>query len=313
MFGLAYWCFVNQTGYLYLIAVMAFEIAVGLTGFFADFRGPVLMLALAALAARQSFRLSSILIITSVAAAILCLAAFWSEVKNDYREFVNQGTGGQIAVQPLEARLGYIYGAAVQFDGDQFADGFDRLLSRFSYIDFLGATLANVPRFVPHEDGGLLGAAIANMVMPRVLFPNKPPLPSDTEVTGRYTGADMGNTETTSISIGYLGELYIDFGYFGALVAATILGAAIGVLYRLLRDYDRVPRLINYALCAAMTLPFIDFGTALVKTMNGVVLAFGAALITQRLIAPRVLALYITKYNRNRSGQSQPAVAGRSK
>jgi len=295
IFGFAYWCFINSTGYRYLMMIMVFEVVVGLTGFFADFRIPILVFAIAALAARPSFRVSSLAIISFVAVLILSLATFWSEIKNDYRRFANGGTGAQATVQPWDARLSYIATAASEFDRRQFADGFNRLLARHSYIDFLGATMNYVPDFVPHEDGHLIGAAVENMLMPRVLFPDKPPLPSDTAVTVQYTGLDLGNSDQTSISIGYLGELYIDFGYIGALCAMIVLGAGVGFAYRKLRDFPRLPRLVNYSICVMLPLSVLDFGTALVKTINGAVLVFGAALVVQRIIAPRVLPLFLPR------------------
>jgi hypothetical protein len=299
LFALAYWCFINATGYRYLIAVMTFEILIGFTGYFADFQTPIIVLAIAALATRPSLRPLSIVIMTCLVAAVLCLATFWSEIKYDYRNFANGGSGAQTVSQPLDARLSYIYDAASRFDASQFADGFNRLLARFSYIDFLGATLNYVPSMVPHEDGKLIGMAVANMLMPRILFPDKQSLRSDTEVTSEYTGLIFySGAEQTSISIGYLGELYIDFGYIGALIATIIIGAIFGFGYRLLRDYDRTPLLVNYGICTMLGLSFTDFGTALVKTLNGAVLAFAAAMIIQRFIVPRALALYFPQYKR---------------
>ncbi|HEY1982259.1 MAG TPA: hypothetical protein VGH13_19470, partial [Xanthobacteraceae bacterium] len=181
------------------------------------------------------------------------------------------------------------------FDGAQFEDGFNKLLARHSYIDFLGATMNYVPSMVPHEDGRLVGAAIANMLMPRVLFPDKPPLANDTDVTSEYTGINFYSAGDTSISIGYLGELYIDFGYAGALVAMTAIGACLGFGYRFLRVYERVPLLITYGACTLLSLSFMDFGTALIKALNASVLAFAAALVIQRFIAPRVLAQFFPR------------------
>jgi hypothetical protein len=300
IFVLAYWCLVNKTGYRYLAAIMIFEIVIGLTGFFADFRGPVLVLAMAALTARPSVRFSNVVILTGVAAVILCVATFWSAVKNDYRTFVNEGTGAQSANVPFQDRLNYIINAAAAFDGEQFSEGFQRLLARQSYIDFLGATLSNVPKFVPHEDGMRSVDAIENMIMPRFLFPNKPALQPDTVVTAEYTGLSFTADEYTSISIGYLGELYIDFGYFGALIAALILGAMVGVGYRTIRDYERLPRIVTFGMCAMAALPLEDFGTSLVKTVNGTVLTFGAVFVIQRVIAPRAMA-YFAGRSRQRS------------
>jgi len=111
-----------------------------------------------------------------------------------------------------------------------------------------------------------------------------------------------------------LGELYIDFGYAGALIANIIFGVAIGYMYRIVRDYDRLPRLISFGICAMMMLPFIDFGTALAKSINGFVLTFCAGLIIQRIIAPRVLVMFFPQNTHRQSrGRSHPAATGRPK
>jgi hypothetical protein len=298
LFAFAYWCFVNRVGYHYLVGIMAIEIVTGLTGFFADFRGPVLCVAIAAFAARPSFRATNIAIMTLVAVAILFVATFWSAIKGDYRSFVNSGTGAQVVEQPLEARLNYIYNAASEFDSSQFADGFSRLLGRLSYTEYLALTLAYVPRFAPHENGAHVSEAIVNMLMPRIFFPNKAPVPNDTDVTRRYTGLDVTSSENTSISIGYLAELYIDFGYFGAVIGALVIGGAAGTGYRVLRDYDGAPRLVTYGACAMFALSLTDFETALIKFVNGAVLAFAAALVMQRVIAPRGLTAMVERRRR---------------
>jgi hypothetical protein len=301
LFGFAYWCFINEAGYRYLIAIMGLEILFGFTGFFADFRLPIIVLAVAALAARPSFRFSSVVAMACLVLGIVVLATFWSEIKLDYRKFSTEGGGGQAVTGSMGGRLGYIYDAATNFSGAQFEDGFNKLLARHSYIDFLGATMNFVPSMVPHEDGRLVGAAIANMLMPRVLFPDKPPLANDTDITSEYTGIDFYSAADTSISIGYLGELYIDFGYAGALVAMTAIGACLGFGYRFLRGYERLPLLITYGACTLLSLSFMDFGTALIKAINGSVLAFAAALAIQRFIAPRVLAQFLPRYRKQQA------------
>ena len=307
LFILGYWCFINETGYRFLLVVMAFEIAIGITGFFADFRAPVLALAIAALAARASFRWSSIMIVSLIGALIFSLAVFWSDIKKDYRDFANGGAGGQGVVQPLDARLDYIYNAAANFDSKQFAVGVDNLIKRHSYIEFLAATLSYVPRLVPHTDGAQIGNAVANMLMPRMFFPDKAPLPNDTEITQQYTGLNVVGTgdQMTSISIGWLGELYIDFGYIGALIATTLLGAAAGFGYSVLKNYKRLPLLVNYGICVMFALMLSEFGTALIKSVDGAVLTFGAAIVTQRIIATRALAYIVRRAKR------QPAYASR--
>jgi hypothetical protein len=123
---------------------------------------------------------------------------------------------------------------------------------------------------------------------PRILFPDKPEVLSDTVVTAYYTGVEsvLSNTEDTSISIGYLGELYIDFGIVGALIAVVLIGFAFGRLYRAIRDYSQVPTLINYGFCMMLALSMSTFGIALIKLIGGFVMVAAVAMVSQRVIWP---------------------------
>ena len=115
-------------------------------------------------------------------------------------------------------------------------------------------------------------------------------VPHDTVLTARYTG--LGFTSMwTSISLGYLAELYIDFGTFGALIAMLALGFAIGRAYRVLIDHHGLPTLANVALAAAAVMPVAYFERALLKIVGGGLTMFLAALVIQRFIMPRALAI----------------------
>jgi hypothetical protein len=216
---------------------------------------------------------------------------FWSAVKADYRAFLNQGTGAQVVLQPLDERLSYLANKAAEFDGQQFAIGFETLRSRLSYIDFLAATMERVPAVLPHEDGAHLGAAVRHVLTPRILFPDKQDLVSDTTITAYYTGLNKDDKNgNTSISIGYLGELYIDFGISGAVLAVFVMGLAYGRCYRAIRDHPRTPAFVNYGLCMMVALAFVSFETSLIKTVGRVIMVLAAALVLQRRVWPTLFA-----------------------
>ena len=130
LFALAYWCLVRRSHMHILAFVISFEVVFGMTGFFAEFKNSILTLVVAALAARPKLRPADIASVTAALTLLLCVAIFWTEIKPSYRAFVNQGTGGQIVLEPLEQRLEFITDAAVKMDSTQFADGFDRLIAR---------------------------------------------------------------------------------------------------------------------------------------------------------------------------------------
>jgi hypothetical protein len=290
LFLLAYWCLVMRKAYAYLALALVFEIVVGMTGFFADFRGAILAAFLALIAARPRLRLGGVVLTTAVVAAAIFIASFWSIVKVEYRPFLNGGTGAQVVVQPLENRLEYLAHAAGTITGTELSEGFGRLVDRQSYIDYLALTLERVPLVLPHEHGARLAATATHVLTPRIFFPNKPPTPNDTDVTAYYTGLpfNLGDTNT-SISIGYLGELYIDFGFFGALAACLLLGVGVGRAFSFIRDWPGAPISVNYALAVMFAVPLCAFETALIKLVGGVLMSLAAAIAIQRFLVPAVL------------------------
>ena len=289
LFILAYWCLREGKALAVLAAVVALEIVFGMTGFFAGFRESFLVLAVAAVAARPRLSFGGFAAATVLFALMLTISVFWSAIKPDYREFLNQGSQQQVVTQPLGVRLSYLGKAADEFNGDQFRKGLQLLVARVSYIDFLANTLQYVPNHVPHENGKRLGDAIINIIQPRLIFPDKPPTPNDSEVTAYYTGLHLNLSGGTSISIGYLGELYIDFGYVGAVIGAFLIGVFAGGTYRILRGYRGIPLFISYGIATMAMVDFSIFETDLVRYLGSTLTAFAASLILQRVVAPQVL------------------------
>ncbi len=285
LFVMAYLTLHHRRGFPCLGLVVAIEIVLGMSGFFSEFRLVLFVLLGAALAAHGAVRGWGLIALTIGAALALLLAVFWSAVKKDYREFLNQETGEQVIRQPLDERLAWLGKRASEFDVATFVAGFESLTGRLSYIDFLAATMENVPEVLPHEGGLHLGEAILHVLTPRILFPNKPDVPNDTVMTAYYTKLPLAiyADENTSISIGYLGELYIDFGLFGALAAVFLIGLAYGRGYRSIRDNPRIPRFVNHGLCMMIALAFATFETALVKLVGSLVMVLAATFLIQRI------------------------------
>lgn len=292
IFALTYWCILHRKHYGPLMAMVAFEALFGMTGFFAGFKGSLLTVLVAAAAARPNLRRGDAIVIGASAAALLLVAIFWSAVKVDYRSFVNQDTGAQAVLVPLADRIAYLMQSLVSFDLTELTDGFNRLVARHGYVEFLGLVMQNVPANVPHENGNLTFAVVQHISMPRFLFPGKPPLPSDTEVMARYSGLLYTWNDSTSISIGYLGELYIDFGWLGGLLAALVIGVLGGAVYRTVSRRGRAPELLVAGLCVGAALPLAYFGTAYAKMMGAFVFSAIWAVMWKKAmptLLPRIL------------------------
>lgn len=290
IFALSYWCLVRRSHLQVLLAVTVFEVIFGMTGFFAEFKNSILTLIVAAIAARPRLKSNDVVAVTVAGFLLVGVGIFWTAVKPSYRTFVNQGGGGQVVLEPIEERLKFLATFAANMTLNQFVDGADRLISRHGYIEFLGLTMQHVPAGTPHEDGQLTLALIKHITVPRFLFPDKPVLVNDTEITAKYTGLPLVSNGETSISIGYLGELYVDFGFIGALVAVGIIGLLTGRAYKLLRDQASDSALLTAGLCLIIALPQAYFGSAYFKNIGAAVFSTAIAFALQRFWLPLALA-----------------------
>ena len=289
LFFLAYWC-LSQRRLLGLLAlVVAAEIVIGMMGFFADFRTTLFVLIVAAAAARPKISLGGFIGLATACCVLFAATVFWSAIKPEYRSFLNEDTGQQVVLRPMKERLAYIGAAARGFGAQQVETGFDALVSRVSYIDFLGRVIANVPENIPFQNGRQTDQALLHVITPRILFPDKAPTPNDTEITSHYTGMNLDLSGATSISIGYVGELYIDFGYPGSVLGAFLLGLFAGKTFSILRGYNSAPLFLNYGLAVVAALPFASFETALIKVLGSTVAVFLICVTLQRWVIPLFL------------------------
>jgi len=310
LFILAYWCFSTGRNLNVLVVVFGCEILIGMTGFFAGFKNSILTLVIAALVARPKLGAGALVPAAGAGMLLIGIAIFWSAVKNDYRTYVNQGTGAQVVLVSLSDRVNFIADEAFSFSFDDAQLGFERLVLRHGYIDFLAQTMEYVPGGQPHENGALTEAVIRHITMPRVFFPGKPPLPNDTEIMARYTGQAMVWDENTSISLGHLAELYVDFGYLGGLFGMTVIGVFVGGVFRQLSGHRGSSDILKAGLCVMACLPLAYFGTAYVKLAGSLVftsvLALGFQFFVLRLL-PSLTTLRKNGGARRFSNTSQSA------
>jgi hypothetical protein len=291
VFVLTYVCLARRQGLAYLLVVAGFEILKGFGGFFADFKEVFVVLLVGCIGATTKIRLSTVVVGSMLIGCALTLGIFWSAIKTDYRGYIAQGSWEQTAIVPVEDRLTYLTYRMMEFDESLFRVGMSELLQRLSYVDFLAATMRNVPTSRPFENGALVGATVMHVLQPRLLFPDKPPLPSDTDIAVRYSGLglDAGNNAVnTSISLGYVAELYVDFGIAGTLAAMLLLGFTFGRSVRYVLSTDKLPTIVNYGLALMLMMSAASFEEALSKMVGGFITAFAVILLLRRLL-PYVL------------------------
>ncbi len=201
------------------------------TNYFASFKPfffilPIAFLSIRTLSYKQVFYLGL------VAVVIFYLGVYWSYIKGDYRMFLSGGRKAQIVVVSKKEALKQFFSYAKEFDKDRFKLGEEALFKRLFYLEFFSATIRMIPEYKPFMKGENLMRAIRHVTMPRFLFPNKPPLDDSRhviELTGIYVASSK---QGTSISVGYMSELYADFGPFWMNFPLLLLGLLWGFIYR---------------------------------------------------------------------------------
>src|SRR5262249_59395388 len=119
----------------------------------------------------------------------------------------------------------------------------DLFIDRLWAVYCPALALGRVPALMPHESGEILREAVIHALTPRVLFPDKPGVESDSEAVRKYAGVFVaGPEENTSIAFGYAGESYVDFGvplmFVPVFIYATLIGMAYHAVFRLIRHRE---------------------------------------------------------------------------
>jgi hypothetical protein len=221
----------------FVALIVSIEIVLGITGFFAGFREPIVLAVLAVLEVfdRRSSRHWMALAVASV--AIMALGILWMGIRSEYRaEYVevDQFAGSR---STRVSRVGGLTSNFLKNDSGSVWNTTDSLVDRMWTVYYPALAVARVPKVLPHTDGAILSAAVTHIVTPRVFFPDKGELPSDSDRVRKYSGVYVAGREVnTSIAFGYSAEAFIDFGVPLMFVPVFAFGVFAGFCYTLFRS-----------------------------------------------------------------------------
>lgn len=281
-----------------LMLLIFLDLLLSLFSIFSDFKS-ILIIPLILLPAflKRRISLRNFILTAIVSFALLFFGLVWTSVKSDYRQFLSGGQKGQVINVSRGEAMAELGKLIFSTDGEKIFNAIPDLVSRISYLDFLSGTIGNIPKNHPFEEGEITKKALLHTLMPRIFFPNKEEI-HDSLHTNKYVGQYVADYRTTSISIGYVGDFYIDFGYL-APIAVFLDGLLIGFLFRFI---FRQGKEAGWGLFLTIPLFFIVylFETALIRQISMVfiytiviltVSKFGLPFIKRRVEkSPYVLA-----------------------
>ena len=254
-----------------LAALMAIEVAVGFTGYFAGFREPIVMGAIAVLEVfdRRDVRHWAFAVV--LAAVLATSSLIWMSVRGQLRQEIDQELISNSRLERFDRARTLSSGLLTQAASD-YSDAATRLIDRLWAIKYPGMALDRVPSSTPHTNGDLMWDAVTHLVTPRFLYPDKPELISDSELVRKYAGANVAGSESnTSIAFGYAAESYVDYGLPWMFVPAIVWGLLLGAAFQMWLSAIRHRELAIAVTTVMFWLALYLFERSWAKTLGGTV------------------------------------------
>lgn len=274
-----------------VFVVLGLEVAAGFLSFFSEFKTPLFVFALGAmtLGERLNFRRSVLLGI--IVAVTLYFGIIWSAIKMDYRDRLTEGDGRgtQVISIGVEERAEAFLDLFGQVDQGRLTKGLEALVKRIAYVDYFAYALDYVPAVRDHENGERWLGALVHVLVPRALYPDKPPLESDTVITERYTGLALLAGTGTSIALGVPGETYVDVGAYAMFPFALVIGLVYGFGYRYFILKTRYGALAQ-GFATAVFVTNTTVGPAISKLLGGILMSIGVSIAVWLVMMPTMTA-----------------------
>lgn len=256
-----------QKRFLYwLLLIIAVEFVLGFLSFFANFKEVLYFSIIAYWIFYFRSKLYVKWLITLGVIVIIFIGSLWSYVKQDYRNFLNQGSGSQVVVVGKAEAFNKFLLLSSSVSSKQISEGFDQLILRLSWIGAFNQVYNHVPAKVPHQEGGLWLDGISRPFTPRLIFPDKK-IMTDSKELNYYSGYNI-DEKNTSISLSMIAGSYVDFGDWGMHVVLFVFGLFCGWVFRKVIFWGNHP-MIGYAL----TMPTIYLLSINEQSINRIVSA----------------------------------------
>jgi hypothetical protein len=217
-----------------IAAVVGFEVILGISGFFAGFREPLVLTGLAMLEVFDHRNARHWAAAAAVGVVTVTVGLMWMGIRSEYRRDYLQMDNFKTDRGARIARIGDLASGFFRSDSEGLVATVDDFVDRMWPIYYPALAVSRVPATLPHTNGSIFGAAIKHITMPRIFFPDKGELSSDSEMVRKYSGVLVAGAENgTSIAFGYAAESYVDFGIPLMFLPVFCFAVVMGMVYRM--------------------------------------------------------------------------------
>jgi hypothetical protein len=284
-FIMIYISFIKHEYKTLVFVIIAIEILLGFTGYFAEFKDFLLLFPIVYLSFNKIVSKRQILVIAVIAFLLVNVGAVWSYVKVQYRPFLSGGERAQVVKVSKQEALLKLWELSSGINSEKYALGFEALVKRIYFLEYFSATVNHIPYFKPYMEGENWSKSLQHIFMPRIFFPDKEAI-DDSKQTFALTGIDVADaSQGTSISTGYMAESYADFGPNGMHFAIFFLGLLLGLIYRAILSQSLNP-LWGFALILPMFFLLNINGKSLIKIFGDTTYFFIIFWLLKRFAVP---------------------------
>lgn len=286
VYGYVAW--LNKKNRMILAIMVIYEFTTSLYSYFSSFKQVILIVIILAITFITTITVRQIIYSLLVMLVLGFMGITWSAIKSDYRQYVSQGQKQQVVAVSREQALGKIGEQVSNLNSRQYEFAMVMTLYRLQYVYHLARTMDRVPAVLPHENGKLWTDNLSFILLPRILFPNKPIFDA-TQKTNKYTGLNYGGySKGTSFGIGYFADCYIDFGYVGMLIPLILIALFVVVIYRVYYQLLSLNILFRYALINVGLFNFTSFESDGIIVIGRLLVTFLVFWILAHTIFPRM-------------------------
>ncbi len=249
-------CFLRNERKNIFYVFVVLEFVSGFFSFFSDFKNVIFFLVVLVLTLVKNLDFKQVFYVLVIGFSLAGFGLLWTNIKGEYRSFLNSGTTGQVMDVEKQQALDKLYDLSSKVNNDKLEESVVQMLDRVQYTYHFAKTIDRMPSVLPFEKGANWLRSLEFTTTPRFLNPDKPNYDATTKTkfyTGiRYAGKEKG----VSFSLGYFVDCFVDFGIFGMMGMLLTIGILYGFIYDYFLRKSSKNLVFNYAVVAAFFMEF---------------------------------------------------------